>query len=424
MGTRPLRIGYVVKRFPRVSETFIAQEIIELERRGAEVSVLTLGVNDEPAAHAWLGGLRAEVRLLSQPFADAWTELAARYRVPDSQRNAARAVLNALSDPMQRGHRALSQAVEIARLAEAGKIDHLHAHFANQPAMTTLLAHQLCGVPFSVTAHAKDIWTNPGGPAYWRRLARAASFIVTVSDMTRRHVAKLVGEPLASSVRRLYNGIDLAALQPGAVRLTDSAEARLLCVARQVEKKGLDTLLDACGLLQRQGVAFRLDLFGDGQLAPLLRRQAAALGLDGRVTFRGAVAHEQVVAAMQASDVFVLPCRVAADGDMDTLPTVLLEAMACGLPCISTPIVGIGEIVERGVTGELVPPADAPKLAEAIELLLRDPVNRMRMGQAGRIRAAQYFDRRKNVAVLHDWFCESLKSSGSGSPAPAMRHSA
>ena len=419
--SRPLRIGYVVKRFPRVSETFIAQEILELERRGAEVRVLTLGPNDQPAHHGWLENLRAEVLQMSLSFPEAWLELTARYRQPMSRANAARTLLASLADPTDRGRRSLAQAVEIARLAERARIDHLHAHFANQPATAALLAHRLCGVSFSVTAHAKDIWTNPAGTRDWRRLARAASFIVTVSDMTHRYVAGLVGERLSGRVRRLYNGIDLEAIRPRAPVAATERPARLLCVARLVEKKGVDLLLDACAALRGAGLEFSLDIIGDGELAPRLRHRSAELGLDGVVTFCGALPHEQVVAAMRTTDVFVLPCRIAADGDMDTLPTVLLEAMACGVPCISTPIAGVAEIIADGETGCLVAPGDASQLATVMTRLMSEPATRLRMGRAARRRAEKLFDVRGNVAVLHAWFEEAALASSTGAPAKAER---
>ena len=418
---RPLRIGYVVKRFPRVSETFIGQEILELERRGAEVQVLALGENDQPAQHAWLKSLRAEVKQLSLSFPEVWSELAGRYRLPVSRDGAARTVLTALADPHDRGRRCLAQAVEIARLAETAGIDHLHAHFANQPATAALLAHQLCGVSFSVTAHAKDIWTNPAGPRDWRRLARAAAFIVTVSDMTHGHVTGLVGERLSGKIRRLYNGIDLEAILSRRAPASAPGPLRLLCVARLVEKKGVDVLLDACAALRAAGGDFRLDIIGDGVLAPQLRQRSVDLGLDTVVTFRGALPHEQVVAQMQACDLFVLPCRVAADGDMDTLPTVLLEAMACGVPCLSTPIAGVGEIIADGETGCLVAPGDARQLAAAITRLIHEPATRLRMGRAARRRAERLFDLRGNVAVLHRWFEEAAPSSRTCLPAPVAR---
>jgi colanic acid/amylovoran biosynthesis glycosyltransferase len=419
---RPLRIGYVVKRFPRVSETFIAQEILELERRGAEVRILTLGPNDQPAQHAWLERLLAGVLQMSLSFPEAWAELAVRYREPVSRGNAARTLLAALADPHERGRRGLAQAVEIARLAESEKIDHLHAHFANQPATTALLAHQLCGVSFSFTAHAKDIWTNPATARDWRRLARAASFVVTVSDMTHRHVTELVGQTLSGRIRRLYNGIDVETIRPRALMPVAEAPLRLLCVARLVEKKGVDVLLDACAALRGAQVPFSLDIIGDGELAPQLRCRSIELGLEDSVTFRGARPHEDVVAAMATCDAFVLPCRIAADGDMDTLPTALLEAMACGVPCISTPIAGVAEIIADGETGCLVPPGDAPQLAAAIARLRHDPAARLRMGRAARRRAERLFDIRKNVAVLHDWFEQAALGSQTGSPMQAERH--
>ena len=404
-----LHIGYVVKRFPRVSETFIAQEILELERQGSAVHVLALHPNDAPAQHAWLQRLRAEVIQTSLSFTEAWSILADWHGKPGRRKGVGRALTSALEVPRDRGRRYLAEAVAVSQLCEQRGISHLHAHFADHPAIVAWLAHQLTGIGFSFTAHAKDIWANPATPLQWRRLVGDCRFAVAVSEASRDRIATLVGAALAPRVRRLFNGVDLELLAPPAADRQAGRPPTLLCVARHVEKKGIDVLVDACAALAAGGVEFRLILIGDGPLREGLQQRVYAHGLSDRVEFCGSTGHEAVVRAMRDADVFVLPCRVAADGDRDTLPTVLLEAMSSGLPCVSTPVGGVAEIIQDDVTGLLVRPDTALEMAAAIERLLADPAAAIRMGRAGRARAEQLFDRRSNVACLYRWLQESVR---------------
>lgn len=404
-----LRIGYVVKRFPRVSETFIAQEILELERQGAAVHVLALHPNDAPADHAWLRQLRAEVVQVSLDFPEAWRVLAGWHAVPGRREGVGRALAGALEVPRDRGRRYLAEAVAVTQLCAQRGIGHLHAHFADHPALVAWLAQRLGGIGFSFTAHAKDIWANPATPAQWRQLVGDCRFAVAVSEATREHIATLVGPALSARVRRLFNGVDLELLTPRAPGRRPGRPPTLLCVARHVEKKGIDVLVDACAALAGDGARFRLRLIGDGPLREDLQRRVAAHGLADRIEFCGSLGHQEVAGAMREADVFVLPCRVAADGDRDTLPTVLLEAMASGLPCVSSPVGGVAEIIAHDVTGLLVSP-DAPlETAAAVARLLADVEAAARMGRAGRERAERLFDRRRNVACLHRWLQDASR---------------
>jgi glycosyltransferase involved in cell wall biosynthesis len=190
-----------------------------------------------------------------------------------------------------------------------------------------------------------------------------------------------------------------------------------------VEKKGIDVLLDALGLLQDRGVAFRCTIVGDGPERESLERRMASLGLDGAVRMLGERNHEEIVRLMNGSDLFTLPCRVTADGDRDALPTVLLEAMAAGLTCISTPVCGVPEMIRSGETGVLVPPESAPDLADSIADLIRSPAKRQRMGVAARLRAERLFDRVQNVGILRDWLMESTCDAASGRTARQHRRS-
>ena len=271
--------------------------------------------------------------------------------------------------------------------------------------MVSLLTHALTGLPFSLTAHAKDVFAQGPSRATWRRLARRSEFIVTVAESNRRHIGELLGDRLRDRVRVLYNGVDLAAITPQPQRQrAPHAALRLLCVARLVPKKGLTDLLHAAALLRERGLPFRCSIVGDGPERESLEKLRDERGLSDCVQFEGAFGHERVIECLSESDAVILPCRVTEDGDRDVLPTVLLEAMAAGIPCVSTSVGGIPEIVEPGETGLLVPERDPDALAHALYTLAADPPLARRMGAAGRRRAERLFDRRRSVGVLRSWF--------------------
>ena len=407
-------IGYVLKRFPRASETFIAQEILELERRGARVVVFALGENDVPAEHAWLDEIAAPVHACDGiALSEAWKWLHARAGGSASDRLRCEALLrSAFGHPSRRGRHRLCEAVALAAAATGLGVDHLHAHFANEPTFVALLASRLLGVPFSFTAHAKDIYAKSPGAEVLAEQAAAAAFVVTVCEANRRHLAELLG-PLAAKVRTLFNGVDLELLCPPKGPRRRAGGARLLCVARLVEKKGVDLLLRAIAQLRERGLEATCTVIGEGPEREALERLRGELGLDQAVALPGCLPHEAVVAAMRGADLLVQPCRVAADGDRDALPTVLLEAMACGLPCVSTPVGGVAEIIEHRRTGLVVPPENPWALARAIEELLGRPERRRAFAAAGRRRAEELFDRRRNVARLHGWLEEAAAGAAS-----------
>lgn len=406
------RLGYVVKRFPRASETFIAQEILELERRGARVHVLTLWPNDVPARHAWLDQIEAPITHCGQtPLSDAWKWLHRRAADSGDGDGPRRAVEAAFMYPDRRGRHRLREAVGVACAALELELEHLHAHFANDPAFVAYLAHLASGVPYSFTAHAKDIYAKRLPEDLLRDVVDHAAFAVTVSEDNRRHLAQRLGPKLAPKILRLYNGVDLDTIRPMRSRAQE-ATFRVLCVARLVAKKGVATLIEALSVLARQGLDLECTVIGDGPEREPLERRAAGIGLDGRVAFRGTLAHEDVVEALHRHDVLALPAKIAEDGDKDALPTVLLEAMAAGLPCVSTAVGGIPEIIVERETGLILASPGPLALADALSELAGRPELRRRMGEAARRRAETLFDRRANVEQLHRWMRRSARGAG------------
>lgn len=399
------RLAYVAKVFPRTSETFVINEIRALEELGENPAVFSLHHNPAPVGHAILQELRAPVARVEDVAVDdrevkaASARLAEALGVGDAERSAI----------LPRKYVRL--AVGLARLVDEHGVRHLHAHFASRAGHVSALAATLAGIPYSITAHAKDIYHRDVDRDLLRWKIRHARFVVTVTEYNRRHLLDLLADDpaVAAKVVRLYNGVDLQRFRPAGVA-PRGAVPTILSIGRLVEKKGFDVLVDACALLHRDGVPFRCEIVGGGDLAPALAERAAAAGLAHLVTLAGSLTTEAVAGRLHEASVVALPCIVGGDGNVDALPTALLEGMASGLPLVSTRLSGIPEIIVHGENGLLAEPGDARGLADALGTLLRDPALAARMGSAGRRRAEELFDLRRNVASLASMFDESLRT--------------
>jgi len=288
------------------------------------------------------------------------------------------------------------QATALAdRLRRAPDVRHLHAHFCHGTATVAWLASMISGIPFSFTAHARDLYQaslNPGG--LLRRKIGAARFAVTCTEANRRHLAGIAdGVP----VHCVYHGLnaDLARLLAAAPSgpTPTGPPIRALGVGRVVPKKGFDVLVEACALVRAQGVAVEATIVGDdGAHGAEVRRRIGARGLADAVRLVGPLGQAALLDEYLRATVFCLPCRVAEDGDRDGIPNVLVEAMACGLPVVTTAVSGIPELVVDGVNGILVPPEDPPAFADAMVRLHRDPDLARRLGREAEAAIRERFD--------------------------------
>lgn len=421
-GAAP-KVGYVLKRFPRLAETFILNEILELERQGVQVEIFSLLRPPPEERHALLGSLRAPVTYLpNRGVLDSW-QLRTENRDGNLQKSNIAARLSESERPLdslfpgkdykEALHLCL-QGTTVAMLASARGLQHLHAHFGSNATTVALLASRISRIPYSFTAHARDIYHTYVDPdtddALRRRKIAESRFVVTVSDYNRRYLIKLAGDDVSSKIHRLYNGINLGHFAP----CDERREAGLfLAVGRLIEKKGFRYLVEACRLLKSHGLQFRCVIVGRGPDKDRLQRQIAAAGLDSTVELRDAMPQERLLELMQQASAVVLPCVVSASGDRDGLPTVLLEGLAMGLPAISTMITGVPEIIEHERTGLLAPPENPKELAYAMEQILLEPQLGRRMGAEGRLKAEREFDLCKNVAVLRDYFARSAAADTS-----------
>jgi len=379
-------VAVLVKGWPRLSESFIARELVALEARGLALLLVSLRHPTDRARHPDHERLCAPVLYLPEYLYQEPLRVLRGLRRAIARPGFGRALRawfrDLLRDPTPNRARRLGQALVLAGELPPS-VRRLHAHFLHTPASVARYTALLTGLPFSVSAHAKDIWTTPAWEK--REKLRAADFTVTCTRANLEHLRALAPE---ADTTLLYHGVDARLFAPPAARPprdgSDPADpVRLLAVARAMPKKGLDILLEALARLPAE-LAWRLDHVGSGPLLDELRTLAERLGIARTIAWHGGQPQPRVIELMQTADLFALPARIAADGDRDGLPNVLLEAMATGLPVVSTPVSAIPEAVEDGRTGLLVPPDDPPALAAAIERLARDPRLRQHLGTAGR----------------------------------------
>ena len=407
-GLGPGRVAFVLKGYPRLSETFIAQEIRALEQHGLDILIVSLRHPTDPATHPVHQQIKAPVLYLPEYLKDeprrVWRGWR-RARRMGGYGAARRAWLkDLLRDPTPNRIRRFGQAVVLAAELPAD-IGQLHAHFLHTPASVARYAAAMRGLDWSVSAHAKDIWTIPD----WEKREKlaAARWAVTCTETGRAHLARLA--PAPDKVMLSYHGLDLDRFAPAAARVgasdgSDPARpVTLLSVGRAVAKKGYDDLLAALALLPRE-LAWRLVHIGGGALAGKLKREAARHGLTERIDWRGAQPQPAVLQAHREADLFVLAAKIAKDGDRDGLPNVLLEAQSQGLACVATALPGIAELIEDGRTGLLVAPEQPEALAAALEMLIRRPELRSQLGAAGEARVRREFDMHAGIDLLADRF--------------------
>lgn len=393
------RVALVLKGYPRLSETFIAQEILELERRGFVFDIWSLRRPTDRYRHPMHEAITARLLYLPEYLKDdphrVWQGLVHAVR-HFAFRPTLRAFLRDLRrDPSASRLRRLGQALVLARELDPA-IRHLHVHFLHTPGSVTRYAALLSGRSFSFSAHAKDIWTTPE----WERAEKIADarWGVTCTADGWQELRRVAG-PAGGKVELVYHGLDLARFPapPPREHLADgrdpAAPVRIVAVGRAVTKKGFDKLLDALALLPAD-LHWRLVHVGSGELIAALKQQAERLGLSDRIEWRGSQAQTAVVAALREADFFVLPSQPGEDGDRDGLPNVLMEAATQALPAISTRFAGVPEFIDDDVNGVLVPPGDAPALAQALAALIADPARRLRLGTAAlaRLKADFTFD--------------------------------
>ena len=397
-------IAVVLKCYPRLSETFIAQELLALERAGFKLKLVSLRHPTDARRHPVNDEIKAPVAYLPEYLYQeplrvfrAWRQARKMpgYRAMRNQwlRDLRR---DFTANRGRRFGQALVMAAELP-----GDTSWIYSHFIHTPSSVARYAAGMKGLRWCASAHAKDIWTSPN----WELSEKlgSAEWSVTCTAGGAARLKELA--PAPDNVHLVYHGLDLARFPrfsvSGTVRDGSNADdpIRILTVGRAVAKKGLDTLVEALSRLPDH-FSWHWTQIGGGELHDALKAQITRLGLVERVTLTGSLPQQEVLAAYRAADLFVLPCRIAANGDRDGLPNVLVEAASQGIACISTPVSGITELIEDGVNGILVPPEDPARLAEAIESAARDPAMRARLGNAAAEKVHRDFDHNATTSRL------------------------
>ena len=386
------RFAYLFERFPSFGQTFCYREVAELDRQGVAPPIFSIrNPKDEPPQD-WDARIVKRVHYLPEEkelLDDVQRALKKRKLPPE--------IVTALDEWGRRtDFLRLYQAVYVGlRLQELG-VRHVHAHFAGMAARTGLWIHRFFPMTFSFTAHANDIFAPRHFEIGLDKLVDAARLIVTETDYAAQFLRERFPKR-TDRIHRIYNGLNLAEF--GRTDFS-STPPLIIAVGRLIAKKGFAALIHACGLLAERGKSFRCEIIGEGPLENELRAQIDELNLRDRLVVSGAKPQREVRQRLAAASVFVLPSMIDPEGGMDNLPTVIMEAMAAGLPIISTNIGGISEMVIQNETGFLVQPADPIALAKAIEDVIDDRLLAQRLGEAGHQRAQELFSIERNVREL------------------------
>lgn len=378
-----MHLAYLFERFPSFTQTFCVREIEGLRRLGLNPSLFSIrSLEGEPSPGPG-EDLKPEVTYLPEdivrdaaggPGEPVGARLRRQWRILREQ------------PQKQTDFRRVYEAIWLGPILKRADIRHVHTHFAGIGARTAYHLKRLFGITYSFTAHANDIFRREARlPLQLADLVEEAEFVVTVSDFSRQLLARRFPER-AESIHLVYNGI---APERFVERLSPDTPPVIASVGRYIEKKGFDDLISACAHLGER--EFRCEIIGYGPLEQELRQQADSLGLKDQVELTGARPEEEVERLLRRATLFALPCIQAADGGMDNLPTVIMEAMAVGLPVVSTRVAGVPEMVEDAVTGYLVDEKRPDAVASAIARLLDDPELAARMGGAGREFARERF---------------------------------
>jgi len=384
--------AYLFERFPSFGQTFCYREVAELYRQGITPPIFSIrNPKDEPPQD-WDTRIVRRVHYLPEE-----RKMLEEVQRASKKRRLSPAIIAALDEWGRRtDFLRLYQAVYVGlRLQDLG-IDHVHAHFAGMAARTAFWVAKFFPITFSFTAHANDIFAPRNFEIGLEKLIQTARLIITETDYSEKFLRERFPER-ADRIHRIYNGLNLAEF--GHANFS-SDPPLIVAIGRLIAKKGFANLIRACGLLIEHRISFRCEIFGEGPLENQLRAQIEELGLQERVQLLGAKPQHDLREHLARANLFVMPSVAEAGGGMDNLPTVIMEAMAAGLPVVSTRIGGIPEMVVENETGFLVQPEDAMALVGAIEKVTNDRSLGQRLGQAGHERAQKLFSIEKNARDL------------------------
>jgi glycosyltransferase involved in cell wall biosynthesis len=405
---KAVKIAYILASYPYLTTTFVDREILAVQQMEIDLVLVSMR---KPAPFA----MRPEIKRLAEAtkylLPAPWPRLLqAHLRFILTQ---PRTYMTTLVYMLSRRHAGFGAwirtlfyflvGVWAAKVLEGHGINHVHAHFANRATAVAMVVSRLLGIPYSMFAHANDIYVSP---IMLADKMEGAKFVATCTGYNKAHLERLYNDHTASKLHLIYHGLDLSKFDPARQLSRNGQRPLLLAVGQLREKKGFSYLINACRLLQDRGYDFSCEIIGGGPEHSRLEALIADLHLEGTVILHGPLPHSEVLTTYTLATLFVLPCIMAKDGDRDGIPNVLLEAMAMQVPVVSTQLSGIPEVIEDGLTGLLVPSEDKDALAQAMARLLENPDLRAELGREGRKRVEERFDIHKNIGRLVELFKE------------------
>ena len=420
MGVNSPTVGYLPKGFPRISETFITNEVLELERLGLDIEIYSLKRPEGAGRQPMAAKVQAPLTYLPEKIVLSMLMLLPVHLMLALRRPTR--YWKCLSWTARRCWKSRSTST-LRRFFQAGylvgwhlrgrEIPHYHAHFCHGPATVAMFVSWLTGSTYSFTAHAKDLYLTD--PAILRTKMMDASFALTCTGFNQQYMENI--SQGACPVHLVYHGIDVERFTRGSHSQVVPMRGRnkdgehlpmILSVGRMVEKKGFDTLLRAYALMRDQGLKFRAVLYGDGEKRAQLEALVRQLELHDIVEMPGSILQDELVEVYRQADMFAIACQILENGDRDGLPNVLVEAAAMEVPIVSTDVSGVPELIDDGINGFLVPSRDPQALAERMAKLLLDPQLRREFAQAGRERVLRDFDLQNNTHRILGLFHETM----------------
>ncbi|UCD33873.1 MAG: glycosyltransferase family 4 protein [Desulfobacterales bacterium] len=404
----------ILKGYPRISETFISNEILLLEQLGFSIHLFSMRQPREIFSHESVNHIKASVDYLPETLLVPLPKLLYHNfllapKNPHRYKTAVKTALRRFSRTRKSAtiKHLLQAGYMVQHLLQDKNVKHLHAHFAHSPTSVALFASQMSGIPFSFTAHAKDIYTQDARQL--REKIALARFVVTCTEYNRHHLQAIYNKGI-TPVYRIYHGFDTDVFSWRKKKKKTSPPFAILTVARLTEKKGLPTVYRALRQVHDQGFAIRHVLIGDGEDRQQVLSLIKDLGLNQITTWLGTQPHEVVLNHYRQADLFVLGCEVASNGDRDGIPNVFLECMAMGVPVVSTKVSAIPELIQNEKTGLLVPPGSPEEMAQAMVRLLTDSDLRKNIITSAKQRVLKDFDNKKLIGDLAKLFDSSLTS--------------
>jgi glycosyltransferase involved in cell wall biosynthesis len=392
------KIGFVLKGYPRISETFIAQEMQLLEERGFDIEIYALRGAREVLRQPVHSKIKAKIfyppEMSACLYFVAW--LGFFKALLANPRSVYRAIIHALTRNTLKGKRkAFSQLFRASwlywkrNIGPEGEISHLHSHFVHSPTEMTFYLSLISGATYSISAHAKDIYTSNANEIYER--VSSAKFLMTCTNYNWKKIREIVGPQQEAKVFEVYHGVNLKSFERKTI-FPDVPNPLLLTVARIVEKKGYPDVLRALKILEQQNIMLNYEIYGDGEDREVVEKFIESLNLKDRVKVFGTVAQPEVLKAYERAGVFVLGSKETDSGDRDGIPNSMAEAMSMELPVVATNVSGIPELLENGKNGLMVNPGRPEEIAEAIKRILQEPGLGKKLGEEARRKVTTVFD--------------------------------